>query len=98
MRRREFILALGAAAALPLVARAQQPDRMRRVGVLQVLADDDPETVARQATFEKALQELGWTVGRNLQIDYRLGAVDTKRIREEVAELLALKPDVLLTS
>jgi putative ABC transport system substrate-binding protein len=99
MRRREFIaLVGGAAVAWPLMARAQQSDRMRRIGVLQILADDDPESVARHAAFEKALQALGWTVGRNVQIDYRLGGVDADRIRKDAAELVALGPDVIFTS
>ena len=68
MQRRQFITLLGgAAAAWPLTARAQQPDQMRHIGVLQLLADDDPEAVARHAAFERTLQELGWTVGRNVR-------------------------------
>jgi len=99
MRRREFIALLGGVAALwPLAARGQQPDQMRRIGVLQVLADDDPETVARHAAFEKALQALGWAVGRNMRIDYRSAEGDANRIRKDAAELVALGPDVILTS
>ena len=89
MRRREFIALVGGAAVVwPLMARAQQSDRMRRIGVLQILADDDPESVARHAAFEKALQALGWTVGRNVQIDYRLGGVDADRILQVLANLV----------
>src|SRR5262249_44515651 len=98
MRRREFITLLGCGAAWPFVARAQQSDQMRRIGVLQVLADDDPEAVVRHAAFEKALQALGWTVGRNVRIDYRWGGGDANRIRKAAAELVALGPDVILTS
>jgi putative tryptophan/tyrosine transport system substrate-binding protein len=101
MRRREFIRLLGGAAATwPVAARAQQSDQMRRIGVLQLLADDDPETVARRAAFEHALQALGWTVGRNVRIDYRSagGADDANSIRKDAAELVALGPDVILTA
>jgi putative ABC transport system substrate-binding protein len=71
MKRREFITLLGAAAAWPLAARAQQGERMRRIGVLMNLPSDDPEGMARLAAFLQGLQELGWTVGRNVRIDYR---------------------------
>jgi putative ABC transport system substrate-binding protein len=72
MRRREFITLLGGAAvAWPLPARAQQPERMRRIGVLMGLAEDDPETKARVAAFLRGLEKRGWSEGRNLQIDYR---------------------------
>ena len=75
LQRREFITLLGgAAAAWPLAARAQQPERMRRIGVLMNLAADDPEAQARVAAFAQGLQQLGWTVGRNVRIDYRWGA------------------------
>ena len=77
MRRREFITLLGGtAAAWPLAARAQQGERMRRIGVLMGLAADDPEAQARLAAFLQGLQQLGWTVGRNVRIEYRWGAVD----------------------
>jgi ABC-type uncharacterized transport system substrate-binding protein len=98
VRRRDFITGFaGSVAAWPVVARAQQADRMRRVGVLFPLTADDPETKARQAVFEQSLQQLGWTVGRNLQIEYRLvgGAADP--IRRSAAELVALAPDVIMT-
>src|SRR5262245_35049482 len=98
MKRRDLIALLGAGGvAWPLAARAQQADPMRRIGVLQVLADDDPETVARHAAFEKALEALGWAVGRNVRIDYRSGVGDANRIRKDAAELVALGPDVILT-
>jgi len=77
VKRRDFITLLGgAAAAWPLAARAQQGERVRRVGVLMNLTADDPESSARVTAFAQGLQQLGWTVGRNLQIDYRWGAVD----------------------
>ena len=99
MRRREFIAALGGAVvAWPLAARAQSADRVRRIGVLQLLADDDPEAVTRQAAFEHALQALGWTVGRNVRIDYRSAEGDANKLRKYAAELVALGPDVILTS
>jgi len=98
MRRRDFIALLSGAAAWPLGARAQQPDQMRRIGVLQLLAGDDPETVARHAAFEDALQALGWTVGRNVRIDYRSTGVDANRIRKDTAELVALGPDVIVAN
>ena len=75
MRRRAFITLLGsAAAAWPLAARAQQPERVRLIGVLSVFAKDDPEGTARDAAFQQTLADLGWTVGRNVRIDYRWGA------------------------
>jgi putative tryptophan/tyrosine transport system substrate-binding protein len=99
MKRREFMALLSGAAALwPLVARGQQPDQMRRVGVLQVLAEEDPETVARHAAFEDALRALGWAVGRNMRIDYRSAGGDANRLRKYAAELVALRPDVIFTS
>jgi putative ABC transport system substrate-binding protein len=98
MRRREFIALLGGATlAGPLAASAQQSDQMRRIGVLQLLADDDPEAVARQVAFEHALQALGWTVGRNVRIDYRSAKGDPNELRKYATELIALGPDVILT-
>jgi putative ABC transport system substrate-binding protein len=98
MRRRQFIRLLGGAATWPLAARAQQPQRMRRIGVLMNLAADDPESPIRIAAFAQGLQELGWTVGRNVRIDTRWGASDVDRARRYAAELLALAPDVILAS
>ena len=99
MRRREFIaLVGGAVAACPLVARAQQGKRFRRVGVLMNRAADDPEGPVRIATFLQGLQERDWTVGRNVRIDYRWGAGDTDLYRRYAQELVALAPDVLLAS
>jgi putative ABC transport system substrate-binding protein len=96
--RREFISLLGgAAAAWPLAARAQQPERVRRIGVLANLLEDDPEAVARLMALRKSLRELGWVEGRNLQIDARWG-VDNDRIRKNAAELIALAPDLILAN
>jgi putative ABC transport system substrate-binding protein len=99
IRRREFITFVGGAAATwPLLARAQQPERVRRIGVLSTLAADDAETQARHAAFLQGLQEWGWTAGRNVQIDYRWGAGDADRFRKYAAELVALAPDVILAT
>jgi putative tryptophan/tyrosine transport system substrate-binding protein len=98
MRRREFLGALGGAAAWPLAARAQQGERMRRIGVLMNFAVDDPEAQSRNAGFLQGLSELGWAVGRNVRIDLRWGAGDTDRHRQYAAELLALAPDVILAN
>jgi putative ABC transport system substrate-binding protein len=95
IRRREVITLLGGAAAWPLTARARQHERMRRIGVIFNLTPDDPEGQVRNAAFLQALQELGWTVGRNLQIDHRWTSADPDRIRKSVAELVALAPDVI---
>jgi len=99
MRRRDFITLIGGAAgAWPLAAHAQQPERMRRVGVLTNLSQGDPEDQIRNAAFLQELQPLGWTVGRNVQIDYRWGAGNTDRNRKYAAELVALAPDVILAT
>ena len=98
-RRRDILALLGAATiARPLVAQAQQRERVRRIGVLQLLAEDDPEPIARHAAFEAALQALGWTKGRNLQIDYRWAGGSAERVRAHAAEIVALQPDVILAS
>ena len=97
MRRREFITLLGcASAAWPFAVRAQQRERMRRIGVLMNLAADDAQSMARISAFLQGLQQLGWTDGRNVMIDYRWGAGDPERIRKSATELLALAPDVIL--
>jgi putative ABC transport system substrate-binding protein len=99
MRRRTFIALLGGAAvAWPLAARAQQAERMRRIGVLTPLAAEDPEHKARLAAFAQELQQLGWAVGRNVRIDTRAGANDVDRARGYAAELVALAPDVILAT
>ena len=90
MKRRAFITLLGGAAALPLAARAQQPERMRRIGVLMNFAAEDAEGQARLAAFLQGLQQAGWAVGHNVRIDTRWGAGDPDRYRQYVAELLAL--------
>jgi ABC-type uncharacterized transport system substrate-binding protein len=99
MIRREFITLLGAgAAAWPLAARAQQGERVRRIGVLMSTAADDPVAKTRGAAFLQGLQQLGWTEGNNVRIDYRWGAGDADRIRRYAAELIELAPDVILAS
>jgi putative tryptophan/tyrosine transport system substrate-binding protein len=96
MRRREFIAGLGAA-GWPLAVGAQQPIRMRRVGVmLGLLTPDDPEAQTRLTAFVQGLQERGWTDGRNVRIDYRWGLGDPDRLQKSAAELVALAPDVVL--
>jgi ABC-type uncharacterized transport system substrate-binding protein len=95
--RRGFITLLGGAAAWPVAARAQR-ERMRRVGVLMNLGADDPESTARVAAFAQGLQELGWIVGQNVQLDTRWAAGDADRFRRYAAELVALTPDVVLAS
>src|SRR5262245_29609514 len=98
MRRREFITLLGGAATWPLSARAQQPERMRRIGVVMDLAADDPEGQVRNAAFFQELQQLGWTVGRNVRIDYRWGVGDSDSLRHFAAELVGLAPDVIVAT
>jgi putative ABC transport system substrate-binding protein len=98
MKRREFIAGLGSAAAWPLVARAQQPERMRRIGILTGIAGDDVQTKARIAAFLEELHKLGWTEGRNVRIDQRAGAGNPATIRKDAAELVALEPDVIVGS
>jgi putative ABC transport system substrate-binding protein len=99
MNRREFITLLGgAAAAWPLAARAQQGERVRRIGVLMNLAADDPESQRRMTAFVQGLQQLGWTDGRNARIETRWGAGDADRYRRYAAELVALAPDVILAA
>jgi putative ABC transport system substrate-binding protein len=99
MKRREFTTLLGGAAVeWPLAARAQQPDRMRRIGVLLNVAADDPEAPARVGAFSQGLAELGWTIGRNVRIDYRWYAGNADAARKYAAESVALAPDVILAS
>ena len=98
MKRREFITLLGGAAAWPLAARAQQPDRMRRIGVLMGYAESDREGRARLAAFLQELQQLGWVEGRGVRIDVRWGAGDAERIRRYATELVGLTPDILMGS
>jgi putative tryptophan/tyrosine transport system substrate-binding protein len=97
--RRELLIALGGvAAAWPLAARAQQGERVRRIGALMLPAADDPEGKARAAAFEQSLGKLGWAIGHNLQIDYRWGMNDLERARAAAAELLRLAPDAILAN
>jgi putative ABC transport system substrate-binding protein len=99
MKRREFITLLGGAVATwSLAARAQQPERMRRIGVLMPSAADDPEFQARITAFLQGLAQLGWLDGRNVRIDTRWGVADADRIRKYAAELVELAPDVILAN
>jgi putative tryptophan/tyrosine transport system substrate-binding protein len=97
MRRREFITLLGGTTATwPLAVRAQQPRRMRRIGVLTPFPADDAEGHARLTAFTQALQQLGWTVGQNVRIDYRWGPGNPATMRKHATELVALAPDLIL--
>jgi putative tryptophan/tyrosine transport system substrate-binding protein len=97
VKRREFITLLGgAAAAWPIAACAQQGERMRRIGVLMNTGADEPESQARLAAFMQGLQKLGWAAGDNLRIDYRWSPGDLARLRKDAAELVALRPEVIL--
>ena len=98
MRRRDFIAGLGSAAAWPLVARAQQRDRVRRIGVLMGLDENDPEGKPRLSAFTQALADLGWTEGHNMRMDLRWGRGDINRIRALAQELVGLQPDIILTN
>jgi putative tryptophan/tyrosine transport system substrate-binding protein len=99
MKRRQFITLLGGAtAAWPIIARAQQRERMRRIGVLMHLAADDPEGQGRLAAFLQGLQEAGWAVGRNVTIDVRWAAADVASMKRFAMELVALQPDLIFTS
>jgi putative tryptophan/tyrosine transport system substrate-binding protein len=96
LKRREFITLLGGAAAWPLAARAQQGERMRRVGVLLPATADDAEFQARVGAFLQGLQQSGWSIGRNVRIDTRWATANAADIRRHAAELAALAPDVIL--
>src|SRR5262249_26314360 len=99
MRRRDFIKVIaGSASAWPLLAHAQQGERVRHIGVLISLAAEDKEGQARLAAFLQGLQELGWIDGRNVRVEIRWGSGDGERARKYVVELVALKPDVILAS
>jgi putative ABC transport system substrate-binding protein len=98
MMRREFITLLGGAAAWPLAARAQQGDRVRRIGVLMPLDENDPEMKLRYAALTQVLADLGWSDGHNVRIDFRWGRGDNNRIRALAQELVALQPDIILTN
>jgi putative ABC transport system substrate-binding protein len=99
MKRREFITLLGGATvAWPLGARAQQPDGVRRIGVLIGTLKTDPESEARVAAFEQGLHALGWTIDRNVHIDYRFGSADPALTQKYAAELVGMAPDVILAN
>ena len=97
MRRREFIAALGGAATYAFAARADDTDRVRRVGVLIYGAEDDPVTVTRVNGLRQGLRKLDWVEGRNLRMDFRFGSADPGRIRTYAKELVSLAPDVIVT-
>src|SRR5215467_12022549 len=97
MRRREFIVGLGSAAAWPFAARAQQGDRVRRIGVLSTLDENDLLAKSQLSAFTRALADLGWTDGRNVRMDLRWGRGDINRIRALAQELVGLKLDIILT-
>src|SRR5215470_8579568 len=96
MRRREFITGLSAM-AWPLAAHAQQPDRVRRIGVLMSGDENDPAYNSRVSAFTQALADLGWTDGRNVRMDVRWGRADINRIRALAQELVGLQPDIIVT-
>ena len=96
MRRRAFIRLLGGAAAWPLAARAQQPERMRRIGILLPATADDPRFQALVGAFLQGLALLGWSIGRNVRIDIRWATADAAGVRKHAAELAALAPDVIV--
>src|SRR5262245_20764402 len=98
LKRRKFITLIGGAAAWPLAVRAQQPDRIRHIGVLMNRAADNPEGQDRLAAFDHGLQELGWGVGRNVRIDTRLSEDNADRSAKYSAELVALAPDIILAA
>jgi putative ABC transport system substrate-binding protein len=98
MQRREIIALLGGAAVWPLVARGEQGDRIWRIGYFTGTSADDPESKARRTVFEQGLQQLGWTQGRNVRIDYRFAGGDAATSRKQAEELVALAPDVIVSS
>jgi putative ABC transport system substrate-binding protein len=99
MKRRELIALLGGAAvAWPLTARAQQPERMRRIGVLLPATENDPEFQSRLTAFQQALHELGWIIGSNVRLEIRWATPDIAKVRQQAAELVALAPDVILAT
>src|SRR6516165_10611056 len=96
MRRREFIAGLGTAAAWPLAARAQQGDRVRRIGVLVAADENDPAGKLRYSAFAQTLGDLGWTDGRNVRMDFRWRSDNINRIRALAQELVSLQPDIIV--
>ena len=98
IRRREFITLLGGAATWPLAARAQPGERMRRIGVLVSGDENDPERKTQISAFTKALEDLGWTVGRNVRMDLRWYGGDINRMRALAPELVGQQPDIIVTT
>src|SRR5262249_15022452 len=98
IRRREFITIFGVAAAWPLAARAQQPQRMRRIGVLMPGEENDPAGKTRLAALTQALADLGWTDGRNVRMDLRFAGGDPNRMRALAQELVGLQPDIIVAT
>jgi putative ABC transport system substrate-binding protein len=98
LKRRQFITLLGGAAAWPLTARAQQADRMRRIGVLMNVAADDPDAQGNVTAFLQTLQQLGWAEGRNVRIDIRWAGGDVTEVRRHAADLIALAPDIIVNT
>src|SRR3954452_19502249 len=98
MKRREFITLVGGAAAWPVASRAQQGERVRRVGALMNLPADDQEVQHNMAALQQELQVLGWTIGRNLRFDHRWGPLDRDRLRQRAEELVSLTPDVMVVA
>jgi putative tryptophan/tyrosine transport system substrate-binding protein len=96
MRRREFIAGLGSAAAWPVAAPAQQPERMRRIGVLMVFRGDDAEASSATAAFEQGLERFGWVIGRNIQVDYHWGVNEINKLQVAITEILSNSPDVIV--
>ena len=97
MRRREFITLVGGTAAWPLVAQAQQPEPMRRIGVLMAFSENDPEAQSWAAGFREELGKLGWTEGHNIQIDTRWATADVEALERSAEQLVARQPDLILT-
>ena len=98
MRRRDFISFVSSAAAWPLAARAQQPERMRHIGVLMALKEDDPQGQADVVAFQRALLELGWIDGRNIRLDYRWATGDPDRVRADATDLVQSAPDAIVVN
>jgi putative tryptophan/tyrosine transport system substrate-binding protein len=99
VRRREFVTLVGATAAMwPLAARAQQGQRVRHIGVLLPLAESDPEIQSRVKAFRYGLRDVDWVEGRNIRIDYRFATPDPNQIRQSVAEMVSLAPDMIVAN
>src|SRR5215471_21673640 len=98
MRRREFIAGLGGAVAWPLNARAQQRERVRRIGVIGLGNENDPFAKLQLSTLTQALADLGWTDGRNVRMDFRWAGGDINRIRASAQELVGLQPDIIVAT